>query len=355
MKKFIIIGRGLAASCLMHQFHEHGIDFICIGEPSLSASSKVAGGIWNPVVFKRMTASWMADDLIPSLLDFYAKCQKRLNTALITQRSILKPFTENQEKQLWLKKATNALDNYLDTTLYDPRPEHHSLHINNQYGKVQQAGNLNMEVFLEATRLYFKHNIVQEIVDYNDIKVHPDCVEYKTHQAEHIIFCEGYLVKNNPYFDWIPLVPAKGETLTVKGFGLNLKQFIFNKDGFIMDLGNDHYKIGATYEWKDLNDQITAKGLQDLENKIRQMTSASYQVLSQEAGVRPSSIDRRPIVGKHPVHSHLHVFNGLGAKGVMLAPYFTENFVYFYLQKQHLHQEVDVKRFYHLYGSSTKK
>ncbi|MCW3075505.1 MAG: dependent oxidoreductase [Bacteroidetes bacterium] len=81
------------------------------------------------------------------------------------------------------------------------------------------------------------------------------------------------------------------------------------------------------------------------------MISSEYQILKHEAGVRPSSKDRRPIVGPHPLHSNMHVFNGLGTKGVMLAPYFANNFVLFYLQKQPLNPEINIKRFYNLFKS----
>lgn len=355
MKKFIIVGRGLAANCLMHQFYQHNIDFTCIGDASLSLSSKVAGGVWNPVVFKRMTASWMADVLVPSLESFYDNCEKRLNKKLIHSRQLIKPFTEDQEKVLWQKKASAGLDAFLDTRIYDAQEEHHSLNIKNQFGLVKHAGNLNINAFLEAGDNYFKDHIVNEVFDYSALSIHPNFVSYKNVKAENIVFCEGYLVKNNPHFNWIPLVPAKGETLIISGLGLGLKDFIFNKDGFIMDLGNDQYKVGATYDWADLNDHTSSKGLKSLEDKIKHITTAPYQIIGQEAGVRPSSIDRRPIIGQHPQYPNLHIFNGLGAKGVMLAPFFTENFVHFYLQKNSLHSEVNVKRFYHLYEPTAYK
>ncbi len=38
------------------------------------------------------------------------------------------------------------------------------------------------------------------------------------------------------------------------------------------------------------------------------------------AGVRPTVKDRRPLIGTHPMHSQLHVLNGLGTRGVMLGP-----------------------------------
>src|SRR3954470_11553296 len=113
MIDFIIVGRGLAATTLAHTFYENGLTFKIIGDVNLSLSSKVAAGIWNPVVFKRLTKSWLADELVPELTDFYTYCEKELNASFITRRKIIKPFTEEQEKNLWLKKAKSE-NQFLD-------------------------------------------------------------------------------------------------------------------------------------------------------------------------------------------------------------------------------------------------
>jgi hypothetical protein len=45
----------------------------------------------------------------------------------------------------------------------------------------------------------------------------------------------------------------------------------------------------------------------------------------------------------------LGVFNGLGSKGVSLAPYFAEQFVDFLVNKKELDPEVNINRFGSLY------
>jgi len=92
-----------------------------------------------------------------------------------------------------------------------------------------------------------------------------------------------------------------------------------------------------------------------LRDKLNSLITCPYTVISHQAGIRPSAADRRPIIGPHPEFSHLFVFNGLGTKGVMLAPYFANNFVHFYLQNQEIVPDVHVKRFYPLYENWQKK
>lgn len=353
MKDVIIVGRGLAASILMHAFSDAGIGFTCIGLPSLSNSSRVAAGIWNPVVFKRLTKSWMAETLVQELDLFYARCEKRLGAKLVSSRKLIKPFTEEQEKVLWLKKAANELDAFLDRTIHDADVvEQRSCLIPNQYGCVKQAGNLNMEAFLSGTEAYFKSFIVNETFDHSRLQLNESGVEYNDLKARRIVFCEGYRVKDNPLFNWIPLKPAKGEVLTIACEDLGLKNSILNRNGFIMDLGNNLYKVGATYAWDDNSELPTEKAKQELEQKIKQLITCPYRLVKHEAGIRPSSADRRPIVGAHPMHPQVFVLNGLGTKGVMLGPFVANNFVHFIIENKALLPEMDVKRFYHLYETS---
>ena len=351
MIDFIIVGRGLAAGVIAHTLHEEKISFKIFGDPILSNCSKVAAGIWNPIVFKRLTKSWLADDIVPFLNTFYTNCEQRVNSKLITQRQLLKPFTEEQEKTLWLKKAGLELGEFLDGTIYDNTfPELTHCKISNQFGVVKQSGNLNMPEFLRTTDLFFKDQLLEEIFDHASLEINSDFVSYKNIKAKNIIFCEGYLVKNNPLFNWIPLKPAKGEVLTISAPELKLKDQILNKNGFIMDLENGTYKLGATYEWQELTEEPTKKGLTELTDKLLQLITCNYTITKHEAGVRPSSVDRRPIIGSHPKHTNLYVFNGLGTKGVMLAPYFAKKFVNFYLQKEDLPKDVNIDRFYSLYA-----
>jgi hypothetical protein len=350
MKDFIIVGRGLAAHVLMHAFAEHNISYTCIGSEQLSNCSRVAAGIWNPIVFKRSTKSWLADALIPSLNVFYGRCEQLFGEQIITQRPIIKPFTENQEQVLWYKKAKHELQEFISEDIFSAVSEDfvHCI-VPNKYGLVKQSGNLNVPLFLDLSTAYFKDQIVNDMFDYRRLKISTDKVVYDNVEAKQIIFCEGYRVKDNPFFGWIPLKPAKGEVLTIKAPELKFKNAVFNKNGFLMDVEAGVYLAGATYAWDDLSELPTEKGLLELNQKIKTMIDCDYDVLKHEAGIRPASIDRRPIIGAHPNYKNLFVFNGLGTKGVMLAPYFAKNYVNFYFQKEALNPDVDVKRFYHFY------
>ncbi|MES2566170.1 MAG: FAD-binding oxidoreductase [Bacteroidota bacterium] len=346
---FLIVGQGIAGSVLALSLIQSGYSVNIIDQPHLSNSSKIAGGIWNPVVFKRLTKSWMADELVPELFNFYSGCEKTFGTNLIQERNIIKPFSEDQEEVLWLKKASGQKpdNNYLDSNIYYDLSIDENYKIK-RYSKVLQAGSLNVVSFLAATKTFLAENcnVLEEEFNYNELTVTEQGISYNSLTASNIIFCEGHLITNNPYFKWIPMKPAKGEILTIRSEDIKLEKDIFNKGFFILPIGDYLYKIGATYEWETLNDVPTEKGKSELLKKLNSVITTPYEILSHEAGVRPSVIDRRPVIGKHPEHQNLYLFNGMGTKAVMLAPYFAKQLVDSIRLNTQIDNEVNLTRFY---------
>lgn len=55
-------------------------------------------------------------------------------------------------------------------------------------------------------------------------------------------------------------------------------------------------------------------------NNLKYITDKPVKVIAQQAGIRPTTKDRRPLMGRHYEFQKLAVFNGLGAKGYMMAP-----------------------------------
>ncbi len=112
-----------------------------------------------------------------------------------------------------------------------------------------------------------------------------------------------------------------------------------------MPLENDTYKVGATFNWTDKTINPTSEAKTELENKLQKIMIAPYKVIDQQAGIRPTVKDRRPIIGKQKEHPQLAILNGLGTRGVMLAPKMAKQ-LYNHLEKgQDLSKEVDISRF----------
>jgi glycine oxidase len=351
----IIVGGGLAGSAFALQCILQGKKILLIDEPNLSLSSKVAAGIWNPVVFKRLTKSYLVDELIPYLNTFYKQAEMLLQSNFIRDISIVKFLKEQHEIDFWHKKINSDMQPFLDELQLNQNYHPHIYNEAKAYGKVKQTGVLNTNVFMLSLHGYLKQNdmLLPQTFDFNDLHITKNEVQYKHISANKIVFCEGYLVKDNPYFSYIPMKPVKGETLIIECKEANITDII-NKHLFILPLGEGQYKVGATFNWDDLNDTPSDNGIEKLETELKAILKLPFTILKKEAGVRPSVIDRRPILGSHPVYPNMGIFNGFGTKGVMLCPYLSEMFYNFMFHEKTLLIEVDIKRFETEYKISIK-
>jgi glycine oxidase len=57
---------------------------------------------------------------------------------------------------------------------------------------------------------------------------------------------------------------------------------------------------------------------------LHEMFDTPFEVIRQVAGIRPTMMDRRPVIGQSKVNSKVFIFNGLGTKGALLGPFFAE-------------------------------
>ncbi len=345
---YIIVGQGIAGTVLSQTLLTEGKSVLLIDEGMEQSTSAIAAGLYNPVVFKRLVKSWMADALIPCMDVFYVTAEQLLKERFYHKKQIVKLFADVAEKEFWIKKSQEEVGSYLSvptTTGFLNEL------VETPFGsaEVAQAGSLDMRRFLEAFRNYFLQQdcLLEEKFDFKNLSFSEDGVNYKSIRADKIIFCEGYKALNNPYFKWLPFKLTKGELITIQ---LNTGQKIptdkvINKGVFILPLGNDRYKVGATYEWEDLAPGPTEKGKLYLIEKLQKVIQVPFEIIAHEAGIRPTVQDRRPFIGLHPDHPALAIFNGMGTKGVMLAPYFAQRFVDFLNNKTDLLWEIDCKRF----------
>lgn len=341
----IVVGQGIAGSVLALALMNEGKSVIVIDSPGLSNCSKAAGGIYNPVVFKRLTQSWMAEMVLPAMVDFYEELEIKFSTKLLYPVKIARLFANTDEENLWKKKAINELSEFIEKDIHEPFEK--GILGGSNYSFVNTGGYLDVPKFLEECRRFFEQRnaYMNEKFNYDQVRFEGDSVVYNTIFCNKVIFCEGSLCTQNPWFGHLQFKPAKGEVLTIFCKDLETRSII-NKDIFILPLAQpNHFKVGATYNWDERNDEATPAARDILESKLRKLISYKYKVVNQEAGVRPSTIDRRPVIGFLPENRHLGIFNGFGTKAVMLAPYFAKHFCSFMENKTPLLHEVDLRRF----------
>lgn len=343
MFDFIIVGGGLAGISFANVLEKHQKTFCMISDNSQIASL-VAGGVYNPVVLKRFTPIWKAGEQMELLTSFYGEIEKKINKEIDIKIPILRKFASIEEQNNWFHASDrDSLSTYLDAEIVSENNRHIKAPFG--FGKVHQTGRLNVKTYLsECINRWKNDNIFHcRTFDYGDLKI-DEVVHYQNVSARNIVFCEGYGIVNNPYFNYLPMKPCKGETLTFYAPDLQLDEII-KSDGVILPMGDDYYKIGATYEWNDLSDTITEKGRNELIEKLEKLISCKYEITEQEAAVRPTVSDRRPLVGEHPLHPNMWIINGLGTRGVMNAPFVAKALYEAVYQEKPIDREMNIERY----------
>lgn len=340
--KVLIIGGGVAGLSLGHQLEQKGVDFLILTEQE-NHSTRVAAGMINPFVFRRMLKSWQADTLIPYLNTFYRDLEEKTQEKFFHHIPIRRLFSSEEEANLWKERSED--DNYKHYVQLDVRP--HPSYAKDTFGQgyVLKGGYIHSATFLRANRQYFEE---KGLLKYASISYEDLNIETKTYQGESydkILFAEGYKGKENPWFNYLPLGQTKGELLDISSNELREDE-ILNRKCFVLPVGDKHFKLGATFDWNTTDLTPTESKKQELLEKYAINSTAEFTINEHITGIRPTSPDRRPFLGEHPKHKGLFIFNGLGTKGYMLAPYLSEHLLQHIFEGVDLIDEVNIQRFH---------
>jgi len=344
MTDYIIVGLGLAGISFCEQLENHNKSFKVISDSS-QTSSLVAGGLYNPVVLKRFTLAWKANEQLEIGMPFYTDLETKLGVKLDYKLPVFRRFNSAEEQNLWFEASDRkGLGQFLSPEIHPNTNRYIDAPFG--FGEVLHTGRIDTMKLVTSYKKFLldKQSLLEETFDAEALQIHENHIEYKSLKAKHIVFAEGFGLKHNPYFNYLPLVGSKGEYLFVRASDLKEEKAI-KSSLFIIPEGNDSYRVGANYERNDKTNFPTTVAREELLQKFDKIVSCDYEVINQVAGVRPTVIDRKPLVGRHPEHRNLYILNGFGSRGVMVAPYTSEQLCKHIEKNKPLDSELDIIRF----------
>jgi len=342
---YIIVGCGLAGMAFCEQLRNHNKSFL-VFDDVLHRSSSVTVGMYNPVVLKRFTAAWKAKQLLQMALPKYKALEELLGVKFIQSIPVYRKFASIEEQNLWFSAADKqALESFLSThIIQNSFPKVKAPY---GFGEVLQTGRIETGKLINHYQKFLEKQglLIPEPFNHEMLLVKDDMVDYKDVTSKYIVFAEGCGMSKNPYFNNLPLNPLKGEIIIIKAPDLKI-DVVVKASVFVAPAEGDLYAVGATYNWTDKTSNPTEQGKEELINKVKSIIDCDFEVVSQVAGLRPTMIDRRPLVGVHPKHKNLYVLNGLGTRGIMAAPFVAEQLYNFIENNALLDKEIDISRFY---------
>jgi hypothetical protein len=194
--------------------------------------------------------------------------------------------------------------------------------------EVKNTGWVNLPKLLDIHSQYLSANnaLRMELFDYNALIVSEKKCIYKDVSADKIFFCEGVKAIDNPYFKSIPFQLCKGDVIEIATSELDINRII-KKGIYIVPLGKDKFKVGATYHWNYTNALPEVKDREFLEVKLSEMLSCSWNTLSHQAALRPTTVTRETYLRVHDKYNWMYMINGMGTKGVLNAPFAIATFL----------------------------
>ncbi|MCB9168832.1 MAG: FAD-dependent oxidoreductase [Flavobacteriales bacterium] len=334
----IIIGQGLAGAVLSETLAQRGLRVMMFDQPQDGRASWMAAGLVNPVVLRRLVLSWRAPEMLAVAAAFYRDLELRYDTTFWHPMPLVKIHPNGKEAGEWRNRMKDPeIAPFIQEGPVD-MPGLDRLEKGFGHGVVPRAARLDVRALLTAhrSRWIASGDLEEAVVGKEAVHLGSDGGEVLGRTAPMIIHCEG------PFADLESLSPVRGEGLTVRIPGLGLK-CIVHRSVFLLPLGEDRYRLGATYAWQDVWSGPTEAGRVQLMERLDSLVDGEVEVLEHWAGVRPASRDRRPIMGR--LDRHEAVFNGLGSRGVLLAPWCAQHLAAHLLDGSDLDAEVDLARF----------
>lgn len=274
---FIIVGLGLAGLAFARELEKNNKSFIVFENDSQN-SSKVAGGMYNPVILKRFTPVWDAKQQLEVALPFYKELEDLLQNKYDIPQSIGRLFTSIEEQNNWFATCDHPLlSEYMipevDTTIYN------GIDAPFGYGRVEKTGRIDAKKLLDDYRKYLseKDYLIVEGFDYSELDLSNNSILYKEINARKIVFCEGFGIKRNPFFNYLPMQEAKGELITIHAPELEI-DFILKSAVFILPLGNHRFLVGATFNWKDKTNEPSKEGKEELVGKLEKIINVPLKL-----------------------------------------------------------------------------
>ncbi|KUJ51204.1 NAD(P)/FAD-dependent oxidoreductase [Chryseobacterium sp. JAH] len=338
---YIIVGDGYAALFFAHQLTKNKKSFVIFSEGRKSAS-QISAGIVNPVVLKKFTTFWRAQEQLDFLKISLAEIEKYTGVNYLIDASIHRIFHDENEQRLWSKKAqTEELSNFLNQNFKSVEGVRNDFNT----GIVDQSARLNVNGFFGDLLTFHENNaqLIKEKFYYDELNI--DESTYQNIKFSKIIFCEGMAVKNNPYFSDIPVIPNKGHHIRIRLSMPIHENITIKKKHFLFPLNDDLYFYGGTYDRDQLHEHVDESAVEQLRNGLSEFYPNDFDIEEVHFGFRPTVKDRRPIVGRHFEHHNLYVFNGLGARGILNGCYFSKSLYDFIESNVDLPEEICLDRF----------
>lgn len=322
----VIVGHGIAGATLAWELEKQGAEFVVIDPAERDTTSQVAAGLMTPVTGMRLVKSWRFEELSEAAWRFYREVEAVTGCSVLFDGPMIRYLNSPAESEYLNKRRADP--NY--TSLFaesDQLPQD----ILNPWGAVMllQGGQLDVAMFLDSmrARLQTQQRAITSRLDWQSVRAGSDGVELSdlNIRTQCLVMADGAAARWNPFFPANQFNATRGEILTVAIPNWDESRIIHGPVWIAPVRSGTYqgcYRVGATYDWTNLDVGPTPEGRNELEGRLRNFLRSPWNTVDHKAAVRPILKSPYPLVERSPVHPHIYFWNGLGSKGSLQAPWF---------------------------------
>ena len=338
------MGLGIAGIAVCRELDRRNLSYIVYDSAKDNATS-IAGGVVNPVVIKRINPAWRASEFLSEAAVFYKDLQEDLNGDFCKRNDVLRILSSVEEQNNWLVGSdTTKLRDLIDPTPITTNNE--AIHAPFGFGLVKGCLQLDTGRLINSFNEYLlsTDRLISSSFSHKELSESNGRLYIGEISAKKLILTQGVGVLNHYFGKLDCLIPKKGEYLTFRSPGLKLKQILKGKY-FIIPKGGNTYQTGATFVHGETSSAPTEKSKVQMVEALEKIIKVPYEIIDQAVGIRPTVKDRRPLAGRLEDDKDIYLLNGLGSRGLLMAPLLAQWLLNHAEDGQDLPSEVDVNRY----------
>ena len=320
----LILGQGLAGTWLAWELERAGIPFAVVDSGDPAAASRVSAGIINPITGRRLVKSWRVESLLPAARAAYRELEAALGITVWHDVRIRREFADEVERRTFEKKKFAG-----ELGPFAGDADHDGFWI-------ERAARVECGALLDAARARWQAQ--------GRLRAATADIAVEAGRHDLVVDCTGLAGTRAARFSFVPWEFSKGEMLEIAVDGL-APDVVLNRRHWVLPVGPATAWVGATHEPGVCDITASAAARVLLEASAQALLDRPFCITGQRAGVRVNLPDKLPVAGRHPDALRCGLINGLGAKGVLLAPMLARQWVNHLTEGVAFDPAVDVARF----------
>lgn len=354
---FCIQGAGLAGISVADKLSRNNFTVAVVDPGGVGGgASGVPAAMVNPASGRHASVSWRGIEGYNAVLETLQRIQEGSKIPFFAKTGVIRPAPD-EETARKMKGAFEKTDwpagwcRWLGE--HEMRSEFPELKVTGGGLWIPEALTVKVPVFLNAyaenltrsgVRFYTgtDYNLKRNGRNWEIIFGNSDRIS-----ADNVITAAGIDSKNTAPWNYLPLHPVKGQAALIELSAPFPYSCAVYNSGYAFKYNERTIAAGSTYEHDFTSSEpVKANYHKILDNLELILPDVREKIkgAGHWAGIRVSTPNRLPVLGRHPEYHNLYIFTGLGSKGLLFSSYLAQLLCEFIADGRPLPRGVDAAR-----------